>query len=72
MSRRAGPAWARNKWKRAIREAFRHLRGDLPAAYDMVVSVEWQHEAQDVGKVADAMSAVVRQLIERQGAQDAQ
>jgi ribonuclease P protein component len=72
VSRRVGPAWVRNKWKRAIREAFRQLRGDLPVAYDVVVSVEWQQGADDVNKVAEVMSAVVQRLIEREGARNAQ
>jgi ribonuclease P protein component len=38
VSRRVGNAVVRNRWKRAIREAFRTSRHELPVGVDLVVT----------------------------------
>ena len=39
VSRRIGSAVVRNRWKRRLREAFRMVRGSLPAGNDFVIVV---------------------------------
>jgi len=66
VSRRAGSAQVRNRWKAAVREAFRLHRHRLPAAYDMVVSVVWEGTEQDARLVEQAFLGVVDILCGRQ------
>jgi ribonuclease P protein component len=59
---RVGRAVRRNRWKRAIREAFRLHRHKLPAAYDIVISVEWNSSEVHMGRVEESFLAIVEAL----------
>ncbi len=64
IGRRVGNAVVRNRLKRQIREAFRHLRADLPAppaggAYDLVVSAR-AHAPLPHARYRDLLADAVR------------
>ena len=61
---RVGRAVLRNRWKRAIREAFRLHRHRLPSAYDIVIGVESDTSPADTSRVEQAFLAIVDALRE--------
>ncbi len=67
ISRKVGKPVVRNRWKRAIREAFRLNRHLLRRPHDIVVSVEWEAGPEDVARV----EASFRELIARLNAEGA-
>ena len=62
IGRKVGNAVVRNRWKRAIREAFRLNRHRLHAPYDMVISVDWDACLDQVGAVEAAFVRIVEGL----------
>ena len=62
VGKRIGRAVDRNRWKRAIRRAFRIHRHRLPAPYDLVIGVSWEAGAEEVRRVEEAFMVVVEQL----------
>jgi ribonuclease P protein component len=64
IGRKVGGAVVRNRWKRAIREAFRLNRRELRAAYDMVVSVSWEATPDNVKEVGTAFGRLIEGLNE--------
>jgi len=62
VGKRVGRAVQRNRWKRAIRRAFRIHRHLLPAPYDLVVGVSWDAGVEEVSRVEEAFLSVVKQL----------
>lgn len=68
VPRAAGSAVVRNRIKRRLREAFRHLQHELPAAYDVVISVR-RHAPRAVDDyrrdLADAIEKLHRRWIQR-------
>lgn len=67
IGRKVGPSVLRNRWKRAVREAFRIHRHRLPAPYDIVVTVARESSEADVGRTEQAFLAMVKALTLRQG-----
>ncbi|MGP1347980.1 MAG: ribonuclease P protein component [Phycisphaerales bacterium] len=49
IGRRAGPAVVRNAIKRRVREAFRVIRPNMPAGFDLIVTVR-AHNPASVGR----------------------
>ncbi|MCA9261113.1 MAG: ribonuclease P protein component [Planctomycetales bacterium] len=64
VSRKCGNAVRRNRWKRAIREAFRRLRSELPEGIDLAV-LPRPHAEPQAAKVAQSLKKLVRQLDQR-------
>lgn len=60
VSRRVGGAVERQQWKRAIREAFRHIQHQLPAGYDYVVVVRAK-----TPPALESLCAMLRSLAEQ-------
>lgn len=64
VGRRVGAAVVRNRWKRAVREAFRLNRHELNASHDIVVSVDWNASPGEVERVEGAFRELIRRLNE--------
>lgn len=60
-SRKVGTAVRRNRIRRLLREAFRHLQHDLPAGYDLLIVVR-PHEPLLLADYQRLLSALVLKL----------
>ncbi len=64
-TKKFGPAVARNRIKRVVREIFRHHRDELTQSVDIVVNVKAAAREQTKVRLESDLSAAMRELSRR-------
>ena len=64
IGRRVGGAVRRNRLKRQLREAFRLMQHDIPAAYDVVISAS-AHESLPLTEYQRLLASAIAKLHDR-------
>jgi ribonuclease P protein component len=65
VSRKIGNAVIRNRWKRLIREAFRHVRTEFPKTFDLVVVPQQNTAPPNVQRVIASLQKLVNKIANR-------
>lgn len=65
IAKQTGSAVIRNRWRRAIREAFRLHRRLLAEPYDLVIIPDRRSSAEDVSAVQGAFLKIIEELNRR-------